>query len=39
MEERMGEVTEQFQAAKVDVMTDKDVEKWQTEWKIESVRA
>jgi len=39
MEETMGEVTEEFQGAKVDVMTDKDVEKWQPKWKIDSARA
>ena len=39
MEETMGEVTEEFQGAKVDVMTDKDVEKWQPKWKIDSMRA
>ncbi len=37
MEEAMGEVTEEFQGAKVDVMTAKDVEKWQHTWKISSV--
>jgi len=35
MEETMGEVTEEFQGAKVDVMTAKDVEKWQPKWKID----
>ncbi|WP_419655726.1 cobaltochelatase subunit CobN [Desulfosarcina variabilis] len=37
MEEAMGEVTEAFQGAKVDVMTAKDVEKWQPKWKIDSL--
>jgi cobaltochelatase CobN len=34
MEETMGEVQEEFQGGKVDVLTVKDVEKWKMEWKI-----
>jgi cobaltochelatase CobN len=34
MEETMGEVQEEFQGGKVDVLTVKDVEKWKMDWKI-----
>ncbi|MBZ4658093.1 MAG: Cobaltochelatase [Desulfacinum sp.] len=34
MEETMGEVQEEFQGGKVDVLTARDVEKWKMEWKI-----
>jgi cobaltochelatase CobN len=37
MEEIIGEVREEFQGAKVDVMTAKDVEKWNHKWKIDRV--
>lgn len=37
MEEAMGDVEADFQGAKVDVMTAKDVEKWQHGWKIDRV--
>ena len=39
MEEIIGEVREEFQGGKVDVMTTKDVEKWNHQWKIERVRS
>nr|WP_320012536.1 cobaltochelatase subunit CobN [uncultured Desulfobulbus sp.] len=35
MEEQIGEVREEFQGSKVEVMTAADVEKWQPKWKIE----
>jgi cobaltochelatase CobN len=34
MEETIGEVLEEFQGGKVDVLTARDVEKWKMEWKI-----
>lgn len=34
MEEIMGDVTEEFQGAKVDVLTADDVEKWRPEWRL-----
>ena len=37
MEEVMGEVREEFQGGKIDVMTAKDVEKWNYKWKINQV--
>ncbi len=39
MEETMDGVTEEFQGSKVDVMTEKDVEKWQSKFKLASIRA
>lgn len=33
LEETMGQVTEEFQGAKVEVMTAKDVDKWRPGWK------
>lgn len=34
MEERMGDVREEFQGGKVDVLGTDDVDKWQMEWRI-----
>jgi len=34
MEERMGDVREEFQGSKVDVLGADDVDKWQLEWRI-----
>jgi cobaltochelatase CobN len=34
MEERMGDVREEFQGSKVDVLGVDDVDKWQMEWRI-----
>ncbi len=34
MEEIMGDVKEEFQGGKVDVMTDADVEKWNVKWRV-----
>jgi cobaltochelatase CobN len=34
MEENIGEVIEEFQGSKVEVMTADDVEKWQPKWKL-----
>jgi cobaltochelatase CobN len=34
MEEVMGDVREEFQGSKVEMMTAKDVEKWDLGWKI-----
>ena len=36
MEEMIGEVTQEFQGSKVDVMTAKDVDKWQPKWNLKS---
>ena len=37
MEENLGEVREEFQGSKVEVMTANDVEKWQPAWRLERV--
>ena len=37
MEERMGDVLEEFQGGKVDVMTSRDVERWAPQWRMEAV--
>ena len=34
MEETMGEVTDEFQGNKVEVLTAEDVEQWKPEWKL-----
>ena len=34
MEEQIGEVSEEFQGSKVEVMTAADVEKWQPKWRM-----
>ena len=34
LEERIGDVAEDFQGARVDVFTSKEVEKWKMEWKM-----
>jgi len=34
MEEEMGEVKEEYQGGKIDVLTAKDVEKWKYDWKM-----
>jgi cobaltochelatase CobN len=34
MEEIMGEVQEEFQGSKIDVMTASRVEKWQPKWRM-----
>lgn len=39
MEEMMGDVVEDFQGSKVEVLTDSDVENWNMEWKIGNRRS